>query len=407
MPIIRGKVLRSLQCFAIFAIHFKNMKYLPSQKRIGVLGAGQLGRMLAQAGSRLDIGLAFLDQSDRFPAAKLAGSFTVGDFKDPEKVLAFGLEQDIITIEIENVAIDALEELERRGKKVYPQPSVLNIAVDKGAQKMFYQAKGFPSSPFKLFNSPQDIIEMWRMGVVKLPFVQKLRRGGYDGKGVFIVRKESDLNHLLEGPSLIENAADIEREISVIAVRSVAGEIRCYPAVSMEFHPTANLVEFLMCPAQLPHEVEMQAQQLAMDLAEELKIVGLLAVEMFYNKNGKLWINEIAPRPHNSGHHTIDNGAVSQFENHLRAICGWPLGTTQGRVNAIMVNLLGEVGFEGPVSYEGVEECLALEGVHIHLYGKEICKPFRKMGHITICDENLDACKEKATFVKNTLKAKS
>lgn len=380
------------------------MTYKPSIQKIGVLGGGQLGKMLAEAAYPLDISLSFLDISKTYPAGKISPNFTEGNFNDFDDVIQFGMDKDILTIEIEHVNIDALEELEKRGKKIFPQPSILRMIQDKGSQKMFLEAKGYPTAPFKLFASAESIIEMWNIGVVKIPFVQKLRKGGYDGKGVLVVSKDVHLNELLEGPCVVERMAAIDKEIAVIAVRNTLGECTAYPAVSMDFHPIANLVEYVVCPAEIPAEIEIKAQKLALRIIQDLQLVGVLAIEMFYNTDGSLWINELAPRPHNSGHHSINNGSVSQFENHLRAILGWPLGNTEAIRPAIMINLLGEDGFSGQVQYEGLQECLAKDGIHLHLYGKNETKPFRKMGHVTVTDQTMEACKEKATFVQHTLK---
>lgn len=383
------------------------MQFNPKQFNIGILGAGQLGKMMAQEGSRFDFQLSFLDQSHDFPAGKLTSDFFEGDFNNYDDVMSFGQTKDIITIEIEHVNLDALFELEKIGKKVYPQPAVLQMIKDKGLQKQFLIDHNIPSSPFLLFNTVDEILLAINHQQLHFPFVQKLREGGYDGKGVEIIRSENDLSKLMKGPSLCERLADINKEIAVIAVRNPSGECISYPAVSMDFHPTANLVEYLVCPAEIPTSIEASAKELAIQIANQLNIVGLLAVEMFYNKDGSIWINEMAPRPHNSGHHTLDNGATSQFLNHLLAISDLPLGQTNFDRYAIMLNILGEPSFTGDVQYEGIGECIQKEGVHIHLYGKKETKPFRKMGHVTITGNDLASCKEKANFVRENLKAKT
>ncbi|MDQ3142522.1 MAG: 5-(carboxyamino)imidazole ribonucleotide synthase [Bacteroidota bacterium] len=380
------------------------MNFLPYKIKIGVLGAGQLGKMMAQAASRLDLELRFLDKSKNYPAGKISNHFTEGDFNDFQTVVDFGSDMDVLTIEIEHVNIEALEFLEKKGVKVYPQSSVLKIIQDKAIQKQFILGQGFPTAPFHMFNDTDSIFNMQRAGNLKFPFVQKSRTGGYDGKGVQIIRTVEDMGRLLEGSSIIEHMADIEKEISVIAVRNSKGECLSYPAVSMDFHPEANLVEFLTCPAEIPIKIEDAARMYAEALANAMNIVGLLAVEMFYNKDGRLWINEMAPRPHNSGHHSLDNGSTDQFENHIRAILDLPLGSTKPFAPAIMLNILGEEGFSGKALYTGLEQCLEIEGVHVHLYGKEETRPFRKMGHITIIGTDLAECKDKASIIKKHLK---
>ncbi|MBK8644622.1 MAG: 5-(carboxyamino)imidazole ribonucleotide synthase [Saprospiraceae bacterium] len=383
------------------------MSYKPSEKKIGFLGAGQLGKMLAQEASKLDLELHFLDKSKDYPAGKVSRFLTEGDFNKYHDVLNFGRSVDVLSIEIEQVNTEALGQLQLEGVKVFPQPEIIRLIQDKGLQKQFLLTHGIPTAPFTLFDSTDSIVSMVQTGMIKFPFVQKLRKGGYDGKGVEIIRSFEDFPKLMEGPSLVEEMADIVKEISIITVRNEHGEIRNYPAVEMLFHPSANLVEYLLCPAEIPEQVLVHANRLALELTEQLSIVGLLAIEMFVLKDGHIWINEMAPRPHNSGHHTLDNGATSQFENHLRAILDLPLGPTEGEPWSIMVNLLGAENFSGPAVYEGLEDCLAIPGVHIHLYGKEETRPHRKMGHVTITDKNLASCREKANFVQQTLKVKA
>lgn len=379
------------------------MKISPSAIKIGVLGGGQLGKMMAQEAARLDLNLHFLDQSSDFPAGKVSPWFKEGDFNSYSDVMEFGSDLDYITIEIEHVNCEALKELEQKGIKVYPQARIIELINDKASQKAFYIEHGFPTAPFFLFERQGDIRISLSNGNLQFPFVQKLRRGGYDGRGVQIAKHQSDLDLLLDGPCIVEQLADIDKELSVIAVRSATGECKVYPAVSMVFHPTANLVETLCCPAEIPEAIEDKARQLAFEIANKLGIVGLLAVEFFYNKNGELWVNEMAPRPHNSGHHTLNNGAVSQFENHLRAILGWPLGDTQNQLASVMLNLLGADTYSGKAVYDGLDKALSAPGVFLHLYGKEITKPLRKMGHINIVGSNQENCKSIAKQLSNQI----
>ena len=365
-----------------------------------------MGKMLGIAAASLDLKVYCLDPNPEAPAAPVSVACTQGDFNAYDDVMAFGLDKDILTIEIEHVSTDALRDLEKMGKTVHPSPRALDIIKDKGLQKIFYQENGIPTAPFELFEDEKSVKNAILSGKWPLPVVQKTRTAGYDGKGVAILRTATDLEtKILPGPCLLEQLAPIETEIAVIAARNPSGEVVVFPAVEMDFHPEANLVEFLLCPARIAPLVEAQAEALAERVIEALDVCGLLAVEMFWTKDGELWVNEVAPRPHNSGHHTIDSAQTSQFEQHLRAICDLPLGSTRSKTPvAVMLNLLGEAGQTGLVRYEGIEECLRLEGVHIHLYGKANTTPFRKMGHVSITAETEAEAMQKANFVKNTLK---
>ncbi|MBK9107830.1 MAG: 5-(carboxyamino)imidazole ribonucleotide synthase [Saprospiraceae bacterium] len=376
----------------------------PRSVKIGILGGGQLGKMLAQDAARLDLDISFLDKDLSYPVAKVCPQFIQGDFNNYEDVLNFGRKLDVISIEIEHVNIEALKKLELEGKSVYPQAHILEFIQDKGLQKQFYTKHHFPTAPFILFENTTQIRKSVAENTIKLPFVQKLCKGGYDGKGVQVINTLQDLTKLLEGPSLIESKAKIAKEVAVIAVRNIDGDCKAYSPVSMDFHSEANLVEDVVCPAEIPMAAQKLAIDLAIDIANKLEIVGLLAVEMFYNEDGSIWINEIAPRPHNSGHITLNNGAISQFENHLRAILGHPLGQTLFVIPSLMMNLLGEPGYSGHAIYSGFDEIMDIEGVHVYLYGKEQTKPFRKMGHINITGLDLKSCKEKAIQIRSTIK---
>ncbi len=375
-------------------------------KKIGILGGGQLGKMLALAAANWDFKTYCLDPTPDAPASQVCTGFTLGDFNNYEAVLAFGGDKDLLTIEIEHVNTDALRELERLGKTVHPSPRALDIIKDKGLQKEFYREHDIPTAHFEIFDDEKSLRKAVESGHWKLPIVQKTRTAGYDGKGVAILRTMEDLEtKLLPGPCLAETLAPIETEIAIVAAQNVQGEVAVFPAVEMDFHPEANLVEFLLCPARISPLVAAKAEALAEKVIRTFNICGLLAVEMFWTKDGQLLVNEVAPRPHNSGHHTIESAHTSQFEQHLRAICGLPLGSTASKTPvAILLNLLGEPGHKGPVRYEGVEECLALEGVNIHLYGKTQTSPFRKMGHVTITADTVKEAMKKANFVKKTLK---
>ncbi|MBK9734465.1 MAG: 5-(carboxyamino)imidazole ribonucleotide synthase [Saprospiraceae bacterium] len=374
------------------------------RQKIGILGGGQLGKMLCQAGSQLGLNISVLEKDYSFPAADVCRQFVCGDINNYDDVYNFGIDKDVITIEIENVNIEALEALEKVGIKVYPQPAILKIIKDKGIQKLFYEGSGFPSAEFTIFKDASSLLSSVTAGDITVPFVQKTRTEGYDGKGVHIVRNKEDLNNLLAGPCIAEQIVDLSKEIAVIVARNQSGDICSFPPVEMQFHSTANLVEYLFCPSDITTEQNEIAASLAIEVAEHMGIIGLLAVEMFIDTNGSILINEVAPRPHTSGHHTIEACITSQYEMHLRAILDLPLGSSKLISPAVMVNLLGEASYSGPVIYEGIESCLDIEGVYPHLYGKKETKPFRKMGHVTILDQNLNTAIEKAKFVQKTLK---
>ena len=367
--------------------------------QIGVLGGGQLGRMLLQAANSFDIQLHMLDPDPAAPCSQIAYSFQVGSLTDYDTVLAFGQNKDLLTVEIENVNTDALRALEKQGVKVFPQPHILELIRDKGTQKQFYLDNGIPTAPFVFCEGALPLENPFGF-----PVVHKLRTGGYDGKGVNIIQEASQLNTSFIEPSIFEACIPFTKELSVIVARNEAGQTKCFPLVECEFNPEANLVEFLFSPAAVSAEIEAKAQAIAIDIIEKLDMIGLLAVELFLTADGDLLVNEMAPRPHNSGHHTIEIARCSQFEQHLRAILNLPLGDTQLHSAGAMLNLVGEKGHEGAVYYEGLEEILKLSGVHPHLYGKTHTKPFRKMGHVTISGVHMDDVRSKAQKVKETIK---
>lgn len=370
------------------------------QINIGILGGGQLGRMLIQNAINLNLNISVLDPDKNAPCRHLVKKFTLGDLNDYDTVYDFGKDKDLITIEIENVNVEALKALENEGKKVYPQPHIIELIQDKGLQKMFYQRNNIPSPDFFLVENKEQIAKYANF----FPFFQKLRKGGYDGKGVVKLVNPHHLEKAFEEPSVIERLVDFDKELSVIVARSESGEIKCFPVVECEFNPEANLVEFLFSPANIKKSVEKEALKLAADIAEKLGIIGILAVELFLTKDGKVLVNEIAPRTHNSGHHTIEGNITSQFEQQWRAILNLPLGDTAIIKAGVMVNLLGDFGHEGFAIYQGLDDVLKFSGVYVHLYGKATTKPFRKMGHATIVDDDILKAKQKAKMVKNTLK---
>jgi 5-(carboxyamino)imidazole ribonucleotide synthase len=373
-------------------------------KKIGILGGGQLGKMLCLAAANWDFKTYVLDATADYPAGAVCTGFTEGSFNDYDAVLAFGRDKDVLTIEIEHVNTAALHALEKAGTTVHPSPRALDVIKDKGLQKQFYREHGIPTADFELFNDEHAAREAIDSGRWALPCVQKTRTAGYDGRGVAILRTPADLEaKLLPGACLLEALAPIETELAVVAARTADDEVAVFPAVEMEFHPEANLVEFLVCPARVSPLVEAEAEALAERVIRAFDLCGLLAVELFLTASGELLVNEVAPRPHNSGHHTIDSAATSQFEQHLRAICNLPLGPTDQLRPAVMLNLLGEPGYKGAVHYAGVEDCLALGGVHVHLYGKALTAPFRKMGHVTVTAESVEAAIAKAKAVRGKL----
>ena len=373
-----------------------NKNWNSKEFKIGVLGGGQLGRMLIQEAINLNLHIHIMDPDQNAPCASIAQTFTCGAITDFDAVMEFGKDKNLITVEIENVNIEALEMLEKSGVQVFPQPHVLKIIKDKGTQKQFYKKNGIPTSPFVIFDSAQELMN----ASIELPAVQKLRTGGYDGKGVQILK---DAKSSFDAPHLIENLIDFEKEISIIVARNDKGQISTFPSVECEFNPEAHLVEFLFSPAEISQEIENKAKEIASDLIEKIDMVGILAVEMFLTKSGDILVNEIAPRPHNSGHHTIECCETSQFAQHLRAILSLPLGSTALIQPGAMINLLGEKGHTGTAIYGGLSDLLDHDNVFPHLYGKEQTKPFRKMGHVTITGKTLKEVKETAEKIKDII----
>ena len=355
--------------------------------------------MLIQSGIDYNLNFAVLDPDPSAPCSSLT-EFTCGKLTDYDTVMHFGEGVDLLTIEIENVNTDALRTLAAQGKRVYPEPEVIALIQDKRLQKAFYRDHGIPTATFHLTETADDV----RSHRDFLPFVNKLGREGYDGRGVQIMRKEEDLAQAFDAPGLVEKLVDFEKEIAVIAARSATGEVTTFPAVEMVFHPEHNLVEYLFSPAEISPVVASEADEIARRVITALNMTGVLAVEMFVTRSGEVLVNEVAPRPHNSGHQTIEANYTSQYEQHLRAILGLPLGSTDTILPSAMVNLLGEAGYAGPARYVGFAEVVKLPGVHVHLYGKKLTKPFRKMGHVTLIDTNSERLKRNAQFVRETLK---
>lgn len=371
-----------------------------STLKLGILGGGQLGKMLLQAAMNYDIVVSVLDADGSAPCQPYAHEFVTGKFTDYETVLTFGEKQDILTIEIENVNTNALEELEKKGKKVFPQPHVIRLIQDKRQQKQFYAQHGIPTAPFYLIDQKAAL----KNYVDFLPAVQKLGREGYDGRGVKVMHTPADLEKGFEQPSLLEKKVDIVKEISVIVARNQRGEVKHFPPVEVVYHAEKNLVDYLLSPAQLPQDIAQKAVEIAYQVIEKLGMVGLLAVEMFWSQQNEVLVNEIAPRPHNSGHQTIEANLTSQYDQHLRSLLNLPLGNTDIRSLSAMINLLGENGFEGTACYLGLENVLEMDGVYVHLYSKKMTKPYRKMGHITVLASTMNELIDKIHRIKQHVK---
>lgn len=370
---------------------------------LSILGGGQLGRMLLQEAINFNISCRVLDPDAHAPCKELSSEFVCGSLSDFDTVYQFGKSAKTLTIEIEKVNTDALEKLEQEGVKVYPPSRVIRLIQDKGTQKQFFKENEIPTAPFELVNTKDDLART----SFSYPYIQKLRKDGYDGRGVLKIKNEADLTTAFEAPSLVEQCIDFKQEIAVMVARNERGEIKTFPVVDMDFNPEANLVEYVFSPSNLAPNIQAKAEELAIQIAKNLQLVGVLAVEFFLTKNDELLVNELAPRPHNSVHQSIEGNITSQFEQHLRAIFNLPLGDTRCIQHAVMINVLGEPGFEGIAQYEGLEEVLKMSGVFIHLYGKKFTKPFRKMGHVTILDENRDLAIEKAKKIQALLKVKA
>ncbi|MFJ1434870.1 5-(carboxyamino)imidazole ribonucleotide synthase [Capnocytophaga canimorsus] len=383
------------------------MNYFSSDFTLGILGGGQLGKMLLTETRKFDITTKVMDAAADAPARFATNEFVRGDLLDYDAVYHFGKGVDVLTFEIENVNVAALEQLEREGVKVYPTPQSLNIIQNKASQKLFYEQHQIPTAPFQVFEDLNQLKQAAEKGEVTFPFVWKSARFGYDGNGVKIVRCLADLQQLPQGQCLAEMMIPFKNELAVIVVRSPKGEMKTYPVVEMEFHPEANQVEYVICPARIPDEIAQKAQAVALQVADAFNSVGLLAVEMFQTQNDEILVNEVAPRPHNSGHYSIEASYTNQFEQHLRAILNLPLGATESKVAGVMVNLVGEEGFQGDVVYQNIEQIMAMEGVTPHIYGKRQTRPFRKMGHVTIVNPNLSKAREIAQEVKQTIRVLS
>ena len=378
--------------------------YFSSDFTLGILGGGQLGKMLLTETRKFDITTKVLDPSPDAPCRIACNTFVQGNLTDFNTVYNFGKDVEVLTIEIENVNVEALEKLQTEGVKVYPSPQTIKNIQNKATQKQFYATHGIPTAPFQVFQNTESLKKAINEQQLTLPFVWKSARFGYDGNGVKIVRQLTDLNLLPNDQCIAESLVPFKKELAVIVARNAKGQVRTYPVVEMEFHPEANQVEYVLCPARIEEAVAQKARTIAIQVAQAFEIVGLLAVELFQTKNDEILVNEVAPRPHNSGHYSIEAAYTNQFEQHLRAILNLPLGSTESKVAGVMVNLVGAEGYQGKVVYENIEQIMAMEGVTPHIYGKKETRPFRKMGHVTIVNPNINKARQIAEQVKNTIR---
>ena len=378
--------------------------YFSSDFKLGVLGGGQLGRMLLTETQKYDIHTVILDASPEAPCAQICNEFHIGNLLDFDAVYNFGKQVDVLTIEIEHVNIEALHKLEEEGLKIYPQPAVIEIIQHKGKQKDFFVENQIPTSPHKRFSNKTALLDAHQKKPIQFPFVWKSAQFGYDGTGVKVVRTENDLQNLADTDCITEELIPFKNELAVIVARNLDGEIKTYPVVEMEFHPEANQVEYVICPARIDDTVANKAREIALNVAKSFEFIGLLAVEMFQTEDDTILVNEVAPRTHNSGHYSIEASYTNQFEQHLRTVLNLPLGNTDSKVAGIMVNLVGEEGFTGDVVYENIEKVMQIDGVTPHIYGKKTTKPFRKMGHVTVVDKEINKARKTAQKVKETIR---
>ncbi len=374
--------------------------YFSSSFKLGILGGGQLGKMMLYDTRKYDIQTYVIDPSDEAPCKIACDNFEQGSLMDYDTVYNFGQKVDLLTFEIETVNVDALEALEKEGKAVYPQAAVLRKIQDKGVQKQFYKDHEIPTAAFERHPNKEALLQ----SLPQMPFVWKSCTGGYDGKGVAVIREQSDLQDLPDVACIAETMIPFKNELAVIVARNLSGDVKTYPVVEMEFHPEANQVEYVICPARIDAKVSEKARAVATKVSQAFEHVGLLAVEMFQTEDDSILVNEVAPRPHNSGHYSIEGSFTNQFEQHLRAILDLPLGKTESKLGAVMVNLVGAEGHTGDVYYQNIEKIMTMDGVTPHIYGKKQTRPFRKMGHVTIVDHDLAAARKTAEQAKKSIR---
>jgi len=373
------------------------------KKTIGILGGGQLGKMVLDVSNKWGLDVFVLDPNKDCPSSKLCKKFYEGDLMDYNIVVEFGKLCDIITIEIENVNVEALKYLESINKKVYPQANVIQSIQDKSNQKKFYQNNGIPTSSFQILNGIDEIKNKISKGEISFPFIWKASKMGYDGYGVKKIIDNKSLEEISDCHCIIEELIDIKKELSVMVSSRESGERAVYPAVEMEFNKKSNQVEYILSPAQIDSSIKSLAEDLARRVSEKFNIIGIMAVEMFLTNDNELLVNEVAPRPHNSYHFSIEGSYTSQFEQFLRAIQDLPLGSTKILENSVMVNLVGDSNSKGKVVYKNFDQIIGIEGVNPHIYGKFESRPNRKMGHVTIINKDLKIAKKIANQVKDTV----
>ncbi|MBC8299157.1 MAG: 5-(carboxyamino)imidazole ribonucleotide synthase [Flavobacteriaceae bacterium] len=383
------------------------MNYFSSNFTLGILGGGQLGKMLLQVTSKLSIKTNILDSSPNSPCKNLCNEFQTGNLMDFNSVYKFGKKCDLITYEIEHVNIEALEKLESDGIKVYPSSKTLKIIQDKSLQKKFFTENKIPTAKFWHFKSLQDYNSSSVKNEIKFPCVWKKTKFGYDGFGVEIINSSNDFEKLPETEFIIEELISFKKEIATTIARNESGQIEVFPVVEMIFNEISNQVEYVICPAQINDDIKDKAKEIALNVSKSFEQIGLLAVEMFLTNDNKILVNEVAPRPHNSAHYSIEACTNSQFEQHIKSILDLPLGCSKSNIYAIMVNLVGEKGFSGPVVYSGIEEAMQYDNVSVHIYGKSETKPNRKMGHATILDTSLKNGLSRAKSIKKIIKIKT
>lgn len=369
-------------------------------KKVGILGGGQLGRMLLQAAANYVVETFVLENDENCPSAHLCTHFIKGDIKDFETVYNFGKKVDALTIEIESVNVEALEQLEKEGVKIYPSPSVIKTINNKILQKQFYQQNQIPTAEFVVTNQANEIINHVNL----LPAVHKIAQGGYDGKGVQTINTKEDAVKGFNAPSVLEKCITITKEIAIIIAVNDKKETAVYPLVEMIFDPYLNLLDYQFSPAKLPENIVYKVEAVALSVVKNLNSPGIFAVELFVDNNNNIWVNETAPRVHNSGHHTIEGNYSSQYDMLWRIILNFPLGNTSAILPSAIVNLIGSNNYNGNAIYDGLENILSMDNVFVHLYGKIITKPGRKMGHVTILSSDYSNLTYKANKIKNSLK---
>ena len=375
--------------------------------KIGIIGGGQLGKMILIEANRMNLKTLVLDSNKNSPCKNLCNNFYIGKLDNYNDILEFGQRCDIITFEIEHINIDALFKLENMGKKVYPKPYTLSIVQDKSKQKKFYNENNLPTSKYSFYENLNDLFFNIKNGKIQFPSVWKKTKFGYDGFGVKVLRSEKDTLDLPDCEMIIEEFVPFKKELAVIVARNLNGQIKTYETVEMEFNSFSNQVEYVISPSKISEAINKKAINIAIEATKKLDVIGLLAVEMFLTDENNIVINEVAPRPHNSGHFTIEACPTSQFEQHLRSILNLALGNTNHDGCAIMLNLVGGEGFEGNVRYENLNEIFSEENTHLHIYGKEKTRPNRKMGHITIICDKFDKAYKKAKLIKEKIKVKA